>query len=156
MGNTMNEFARRLCVLFVAAGLSASVAASDAAPVPTLQTDTAVATAGFYRLIWSDAGTGLPVYELQESDDGSFSSPYTVYTGQDQASVLSGQPNGRYTYRVRAKFDDGSISDWSQPVSVTVAHHPLSRAFAFFAAGAVVFLATLGLIIVGNRRAEGE
>jgi len=152
----MIRFARRLCLLCVAAGLCASAVAGDAAPVPTLQSDTEVATAGFYRLVWSDAGAGLPVYELQESDDGSFTVPYTVYRGKDQASVLSGQPDGRYTYRVRATLEDGSVSDWSQPVSVTVAHHPLSRAFAFFAAGAVVFFATLGLIIVGNRRAEGE
>jgi hypothetical protein len=47
---------------------------------------------------------------------------------------------------------EGRVYPWSEPVTVTVAHHPLSRAVAFFTVGALVFLATLGLIVRGARR----
>lgn len=142
--------------LLAAALGTAAVAAPGAAPAPALESDVAAATAGFYRLVWSDAGAGVPTYELQESADDSFAAPRTVYEGADQATVLSGKPDGEYRYRVRARLGDGSVTAWSEPVTVTVAHHPLSRAFGFFAAGAIVFLATLVLIVGGNRRAEGE
>jgi hypothetical protein len=143
-------------LLFIAVLSAHAAAATGAVPAPALKADTSVATAGFYRLVWGDAGGGLPTYELQESADGAFNAPRAVYTGRDQASVLSGQPDGEYHYRVRARLEGGESTDWSAIATVRVSHHPLSRAFGFFAAGAVVFLATLGLIVAGNRRAEGE
>jgi len=74
-----------------------------------------------------------------------------IYKGPDRATVISGQADGTRVYRVR-EVGEGRVYPWSEPVTVTVAHHPLSRAVAFFTVGALVFLATLGLIVRGARR----
>jgi hypothetical protein len=131
-----------LCVL-----LLASPGASLAAP--TLETDTQLATAGYYQLQWD--GTGATDHELQESPQADFSDPVTLYQGSDRATMLTGRPDGEYHYRLRALHEDGP-GPWSKTLRVEVRHHPLSRALLFFAMGALVFLATLAAILVGNRR----
>jgi hypothetical protein len=105
-----------------------------------------VATAGFFQLTWDSNG---PV-ELQESQDPDFAGAEVVYTGADTARVMSGKADGNWYYRARAAAGHGT--DWSEPVKVTVRHHPLARALAFFAVGATVFAATLVLILGGSRR----
>lgn len=69
-----------------------------------------------------------------------------MYRGADDARVLSGKSDGDWYYRARTA---GSDSEFGNVVKVTVQHHPLRRAFAFFALGAVVFFATLGVIVKG-------
>jgi hypothetical protein len=103
-------------------------------------------TTGTFSLSWEDA-EGVR-YELIE--EGGQRDPRIVYRGTDTARVMTGMPNGSYSYRVRALLSGGS-SPWSQPVGVTVAHHPLTRALGFFAVGLLVFLATLVLILRGER-----
>lgn len=115
------------------------------APVQ-LAADSEVSTAGFFQLTWESNG---PV-ELQESQDPDFARAEVVYTGADTARVISGKPDGSWYYRARAAAVDGA--GWSEPVKVTVRHHPLARALAFFAVGATVFTATLVLILRGTRR----
>lgn len=73
----------------------------------------------------------------------------TIYTGPDRATLISGQADGSRVYRAGALGADGRVTAWSEPVTVKVAHHPLGRALGFFALGAVVFVATLLLIIRG-------
>jgi hypothetical protein len=63
---------------------------------------------------------------------------------------MTGLPNGRYTYRIRV-VENASPGPWSTPASVTVAHHSLIRAFSFFGVGLLVFLATIALILRGER-----
>ncbi len=116
---------------------------------PRIDADTAIATAGYYVLRWSAATTDVEVAEFASSDVGD---PDTIYQGPDRATLISGQPDGTRIYRVR-EIGTAGPSAWSEPVSVTVAHHPLSRALTFFGIGAVVFLATLTLIVRGARRA---
>ena len=115
---------------------------------PHIETDTAVATAGYYVLRWSAATTDVEVAEFANPGGGD---PRIIYKGPDRATLVSGQPNGTRIYRVR-EIGAGAPSAWSEPVSVTVAHHPLSRALTFFGIGAVVFVATLTLIVRGARR----
>lgn len=110
---------------------------------PELEANPELATAGFYQLRWYSA---RPV-ELQESEHPDFSSAETIYRGSDAARVMSGKPDGVLYYRVR-DTDDGSFSN---VVEVTIRHHSLERAFAFFGLGAIVFLATLLLIATGAR-----
>ena len=117
-------------------------APAGAEPVE-IQTDTAVATAGYYQLSWS---TGATEIVLQEAASPEFASPRVVYRGADDARVMSGKPDGDWYYRARTAGADG---EFGNVVKVTVQHHPLGRAFAFFALGAVVFLSTLGVIIAG-------
>ncbi|NIP73282.1 MAG: fibronectin type III domain-containing protein [Gammaproteobacteria bacterium] len=135
-----------LCLL----GISA---AAGAAEVPVLEASVTEATAGFYRLSWTSPGDS-PEFELQESSVPEFERATTMYRGLDQASVLTGRKDGRYYYRVRARLENGTVTPWSDPVQVTVKHHSLGRALRFFATGAVVFLATLGLIAGGTLRAQ--
>ena len=131
-----------IALIFLASTPGAPLAA------PHIETDTAVATAGYYVLRWSAATTDVEVAEFANPGAGD---PSIIYTGPDRATLISGQPDGTSIYRVR-EIGAGEPSAWSEPVSVTVAHHPLSRALTFFGIGAVVFLATLALIVRGARR----
>lgn len=110
---------------------------------PELESDTSVATAGFYQLRWFGAETA----ELEESQDPDFSASRVIYNGADKARVMSGKSDGDFYYRVR----NPRTGAYSDMVKVTVRHHSLTRAFAFFGLGAVVFLATLLLIATGAR-----
>ena len=113
----------------------------------TLEADSDIATAGFFQLTWTSEG---PV-ELQESRQPDFSAARVIYAGADRARVISGKPDGDWYYRVRPAGNPVS-APWSEPIHVTVAHHSLGRALTFFAVGAIVFAATLGLIVRGSRQ----
>lgn len=115
-----------------------------------LSSDTETATAGYFRLHWQ-ALPGAETYILQESLAADFSQPRPVYQGPDTASVISGKTDNVYFYRVISAEPSTTTSN---TVGVTVAHHSLNKAFTFFAIGAVVFIATLLLIVSGNRRGE--
>jgi len=126
--------------------IAAVIAASGTAlaePV-RLEADTEVASAGYFQLRWF-ADTAI---ELQESPTPDFSSPRLVYSGRDKARVMSGKSDGEWYYRARPTRADAA---WSNTVKVTVLHHPIERAFGFFALGAVVFLGTALVITKGAR-----
>lgn len=120
--------------------------------VPALRADSDVATAGFYRLTW-DAGLESAAYELQEAKRADFADARSLYRGPDLATVLSGKSNGDYYYRVRV-VDAERSSAWSEPVHVEVRSHSLPRALTFLVLGALVFLATVLLIVRGEARAR--
>jgi hypothetical protein len=80
----------------------------------------------------------------------------TIYTGSDTASVITGLADGDYSYRIRTVTAKGDYSNWTAPVSVAVRHHPLPRAFGFFAVGAIVFISTIVLIVLGTRGRLGS
>jgi len=113
---------------------------------PQLDSDTTLSTAGYFRLTWHDAPGAE--YELQQSRSNSFDDARTLYHGRDQASVISGLADGHYYYRI----GNTATGQWSKPLEIEVKHHPLTRAFGFFSLGAVMFLATLGVLISGTRR----
>lgn len=110
-----------------------------------IESDTDVATAGYYQLSWD---TGAAEVVLQEASTPDFASPRVVYRGADNARVMSGKSDGDWYYRARTA---GSDSEFGNVVKVTVRHHSRARAFAFFALGALVFLTTLTVIIKGAR-----
>jgi hypothetical protein len=115
------------------------------APVE-LRVDSAVAKAGYFRLSWQAAGDVI----VQEDTSPVFATPRVVYRGPDNARVLSGKPDGEWYYRARTAGRGGAFGD---VLEVTVRHHPLERALAFFALGALVFLTTLAAIVRGARAA---
>lgn len=123
-------------------------------PAPSLSSDTEIANAGFYRLSWQKPGDAVQI-QLQEANDPSFAHAALHYQGPDDASVISGKPDGTWYYRAR-EISDQLTGPWSETVKVTVAHHPLSRAFMFFALGVVVFVATLLLVISGTKRGRSD
>jgi len=110
-----------------------------------LESDTDVATAGYFQLRWI-ADSKI---ELQESRSASFEAVRVVYAGSDAARVISGKPDGDWYYRAAA-----TNGDFSNPVKVTVRHHPVERALGYFVVGLIVFLTTLLLIISGARDRE--
>ncbi len=116
---------------------------SDAA----LGSDTDDAAAGFYTLSWSVSEPA----RLVESTRADFSDARIIYSGEDTARVMSGKPNGDWHYRLESPVTGEPLTPG---VSVTVRHHSLARAWSFFSVGAVVFMATLALILVGNRAAQ--
>lgn len=119
---------------------------------PTLSADTDIATAGFFRLSWSvpegQEAEQEQGYELQESVSADFENPRVIYTGPDAATTFSGRADGEFYFRVRS-IEPGQPSPWSTVAQVQVRHHPLARVWVFFALGAIVFLATLTLILRG-------
>lgn len=110
-----------------------------------LESDTAVASAGYFQLLWETEGT----VNLRESATADFNESRLLYTGTDRARLMSGKPDGDYYYRVES---DTAPDIRSEVLKVEVRHHPVARALQFFAVGAVVFLATLGLIVFGSLR----
>lgn len=114
-------------------------------PPPVLSSDNAISSAGYFRLSWN---TQLEQSELQEADNPDFVNPSVVYSGPDQAMVISGKSNGSWYYRIRASNHQQS-GPWSNVVTVTVKHHELSRAVMFLVLGVLVFLAMLVMILRG-------
>lgn len=114
--------------------------------------------AGYLQLNWElPAGETLREnqrFELVSSQDPSFAPSTQRYRGPDQGSFITGLPDGPYYFRVRVLDESGTDGPWSEPISVRVEHHSLKRSFALFGIGAVVFLATVVVILVGNARAE--
>jgi hypothetical protein len=134
--------------------LALSASAGPDALAPSLSSDTEVATAGFYRLEWQWEGASpdtADAFEVQESTRADFGNASALYRGPDLATVISGRRDGTRYYRVRATGEGAPRGVWSNVVKVQTAHHPLSRALAFFAAGALVFSLTLALILRGSR-----
>lgn len=112
-----------------------------------LNTDTEIATAGFFQLSWKSNQKNI---QLQESGTADFLSPKIIYVGPDRARVVSGKPNGDYYYRLSQTGNNKPV--FSNIVKVTVKHHPLKNAIMFFIAGLIVFIATITLILNGIRR----
>jgi len=87
--------------------------------------------------------------ELEEAKSADFNEARVIYSGSDRARVISGKRNGDWYYRASAKASNGTFSN---TVKVTVRHHPIGRAFAYFTVGLVVFIATLLTILSGTRK----
>ncbi|MGD8497761.1 MAG: fibronectin type III domain-containing protein, partial [Chromatiales bacterium] len=105
----------RLVTLVLATSIASSASALEA---PVLESDSEIATAGFFRLQWESADLE-GAYELQEASRADFADSRVLYTGPDLATVLSGKPDGDYHYRVRRMHEEGR-SAWSAPVQVQV------------------------------------
>jgi hypothetical protein len=112
-----------------------------------LTSDSEVATAGFFQLRWQSNSPGP--WQLQESENSDLKDYKVIYSGPDLARVISGKSNGIYYYQVVAIKNP--VSEKSNIIKVTVAHHPLTNAFIFFIVGALIFLAILFSILKGNR-----
>jgi len=116
--------------------------------------DSNYSNSGSIKLSWGVADSSLSAYdyifELQQSPDPGFDSLITRYTGPDLASYVSGLKNGVYHYRVRSILHEDT-SSWSHPIVVTIEHHSLQLAFTLFGLGAIVFIATVVVVIRGVR-----
>jgi hypothetical protein len=131
------------CALLTLAA-TASLAANDVGNDAGFHVNQNPSHDGVYQLSWTAPG---PVV-VEASPDADFTHAEIVYRGHDTASTLSGRPDGETWYRL---LDADSNRVLAAPVRVEVRHHPLSRALTFFSVGLVVFVATVVLIVRGDR-----
>jgi hypothetical protein len=120
------------------------------APAPSLSVSSDVARAGYYQLLWALDEADVAHYRVEEAADPQFRSAELLYEGADRATVISGRGDGTFHYRVQAMLADGARSPWSEASTVRVEHHPFNQAVFLFLLGAVVFIATIGLIVAGT------
>lgn len=151
-------FAVGLLVFFQMALLHAI--AQDDIPVPEFESSEEMSSsAGHVRLVWGvpDDVENLEAieFELQQTRDVTFEERRTIYSGPDQASFISGLPDGKYYFRVRTKLN-GEVSSWSAHATVDVQHHSLNLAYTLLGLGAIVVIATISVVILGNRRVQIE
>ncbi len=136
-----------ICILFwpfFGSGAAAETTPFEIALSPNVSSD------GTATLSWR---TGLQKTVLiQTSREPSFAQATTLYRGNDSASVITGLVDGDYFFRGRDVNADGQTAAWSETVSLHVQHHSLARAGGFFLLGAIVFLATTLLIVLGAKR----
>jgi len=114
---------------------------------PNLNSDTELSTAGYFQLSWKDEANQS--FVLQQSTRSDFRDAITIYQGPDQATVISGLPDGDYFYRVAS-----DSHQWSEPTEVKVKHHSLTKALGFFGLGAFMFILMTTLLIKGATRKE--
>lgn len=98
---------------------------------------------GAYRLSWE--GSAGATFKLVEN--GAL-----LYEGPDAATTVTGRPAGRYEYAL--SVGDGAASAAS--CVVEVAPPPMSQALGLLSVGALVFLATLALVVLGHRAHRRE
>ena len=126
------------------ASLFSATRASSAA---TLSPSTSLSTDGVYQLQWA----GDAPVEIEEATDPGFADARLLYRGSDTAAVVTGRTTGTYHYRLA---DAGGAQ--AGPLRVRVEPHPLSRALAFFGVGAVVFVATVLVVVRGAQEAGAD
>lgn len=114
---------------------------------PKISSDSKLSTAGYFQLSWQDDSAHS--FQLQQATRADFREAVTLYQGSDQATVISGLPDGDYFYRVA-----NENHQLSKPIKVSVKHHSLSKALAFFGLGAVMFVIMVSLLIRGATRKE--
>ena len=110
--------------------------------------------AGHFSLAWQgDADDAI--FIVQRSPDADFESAVVCFEGAQRRAHLSGLEDGEHYFRVAAKASpDAEWAEWSEPATLTVAHHDLGVAFAFASVGAVLFLSIVAFVIVAPRRVE--
>lgn len=100
--------------------------------------------------------------------DPAFPTPHTEYDGRLSSAYVSGLDDGTYYFRARrggeaaagskAGSQEGTGADgvWSDTITLTVAHHPMSRVWPVLGIGSLLFLATLGVLIHGATRSDRD
>jgi hypothetical protein len=95
-------------------------------------------------------------FELQVAATPDFRDAQLRYRGPDEATFISGLAEGEYFFRVRSLRQDKKTSAWSEPLYLIVEYDSLAKAFLLFGVGAFVSIATVALVVTGDRRARRE
>jgi hypothetical protein len=115
-----------------------------------------VSDAGHIALSWklgSREKTSDSIFELQQSEENISKIFRTIYQGRDTASFRSGLADGVYRFRVRAKSSSNTPwGPWSETKTLHVKHHNTGTVLFFLSTGAIVFITTLLLILLGTRQ----
>ncbi|WP_417464871.1 hypothetical protein [Kordiimonas sp.] len=97
-------------------------------------------SAGYATVAWPDVDGSSFVLEQKTATGWR-----ELYSGPDRASTLSGLADGTYLFRLKVEGVPAL-----ELLEVKVEHHPLVRAWTFFAIGAVMFLVLVGLLLKGQ------
>lgn len=121
--------------------VSSTWAANPLPAIPTLASDSRIATAGFYHLTWQRDDLLASAYELQEFNNTAFTQPTTIYRGPDQGTLIRGKQNDQY-------FIGSEPEVRANPSVLGVPQFPT--------AGATVFLTMLAFIIFGAWQSQKD
>lgn len=113
------------------------------------------ANQGHVVLEWEADAQEVVEYELQQAGDSGFSSPRGRYTGPDRGFFASGLEEGDHYFRVRISGPDAA-SPWSEALLVEVRYPRPGMVVALMVTGTVVFVLTVGAVLLGSRRKKGE
>jgi hypothetical protein len=128
--------------------LCAAMPGAHAAAI-SLESDTALAREGYLVLAWNAANATAADVVLQQSLSPTFQGSTEQIIPDTGSHTLTGLGNGVYYFRA------GNAGEgWSNTVSVTVAHHSLVQAWAFFLLGLVLFIVLCGTIVRGTGKAR--
>lgn len=116
----------------------------------SLSVDTPLSSEGYFVLSW-DAGAEDGQYVLQQALTPDFRETLDRPIAGAGRLTVTGLGDDRYYYRV-----GDPQGGWSNTIEVTVAHHPLSRAFAFFSLGLALFAVLIFTILSGHRQTRSE
>lgn len=150
-----------VCILF-GFSLSAFARVEPVPPTPAFVAEEATVEQAlpYVTLSWEIPGDDQPqpdvLFELQVAPSNGFLEPRAVYRGPDAASVISGLAEGEYFYRVRSFFEEGESSAWSEPLQLIIQYDSLAKAFLLFGIGGIVTVATVALVVIGDRRTRHE
>lgn len=108
-------------------------------------------------LIEFELEPGTPLV-VQSDTHREFPNAEIAYQGRLPSAYVSGLPNGRYYFRARIEPQTPGepAGPWSEVVAVDVQHHPLSRVWPVLGVGALIFLATCGVLVEGMFRSARE
>lgn len=128
---------------------------------PTMA-ETYVSDDGTVALAWAEEDAddaGLLIFEARRWSVGSGENEegVLVYEGPDTATFLSGLPEGVYKLKVRARSPEGDYPAWGDDyLSVEVKYIESWLVVVMMSLGLVTFLAIVGAIVFGHRKASGE
>lgn len=140
--------------LCVGVGLLPGLYAQNTLPAVAFEAHELSSKDGHTKLVWNAAQeptNGQWQFEVQFDSTETFSAPTTLYQGPDQATFISGLPNGSYHYRVRIVGPgEAPPGPWDR-ATLTVEHHALSLALTISGIGSLVFIFTVILVLRGVR-----
>jgi hypothetical protein len=131
------------CWLMLLLSANAALCATET----SLVSDTTLSSEGYFVLSWQiDGSEGQAL--LQESGSADFPQFKEMAIPATGSMTLTGYTDGDYYFRA------GTPGNWSTSVLVTVQHHALSRALAFFSLGLLLFVVLVVVILRGRKLQE--
>ena len=141
-------------ILLMIFSFTPAIVSAQDIPAPVFLNERELSSnSGYLSLNWDYSDSTDITFVLEASRDSLFKDADILYEGPDRATFISGLEDGKYFYRLRA-FDGNQYSAWSGVTRVLIKHHSLSFALFLFGVGMLVFAATVGIIIYGNRQVE--
>ncbi len=113
---------------------------------------------GWLVLSWKpSADEEATGYELQRSGEADFADATLQYGGPDVATFISGLPEGKHYFRIRALADDDTNTPgvWSETLTVEVVFVSRRTVLVLMLTGMLVLILTVGAIVAGSIRMKG-